>query len=269
MMSLGRDSVSVIVATLNCAATLQRCLDSVAAQTLTTRELIVVDGDSHDGTREMIGRNGEHIAHWRSEPDRGVYHAWNKALALASGEWFCFLGADDWFADSRALSWLLEPARHGVVNFVSGRGLLVNDRQEPLRTIGRPWNRDELRHYHGICHPGSMHHRSLVEGSTGFDERFRICADYDFNVRRASMTRAAFVDRIVVHVGDGGLCRRHRVRRIVETMRIQVRHHEVSLTRAAATAVTSLVIAGAGGFARRMGLGGVVRRVRGDSDWPY
>ena len=88
--------VTVVVAVRNGARSLQRCIVSVAGQTLTAHELIVMDGGSSDGTVEILKANAEKIGYWESSPDRGIFHAWNKAVARARGDWICFLGADDY-----------------------------------------------------------------------------------------------------------------------------------------------------------------------------
>ena len=79
-------TVSIVVAVRNGAATVQRCIDSIASQTFAGREIIVIDGGSTDGTVEVLRLNASRLAYWVSEPDRGIYHAWNKALERASGE---------------------------------------------------------------------------------------------------------------------------------------------------------------------------------------
>ncbi len=93
----GLPRISVIIAVRNGAGTLQRALDSVFEQTYDDIELIVMDGASSDGTQAILERNAARIAYWRSEPDGGIYQAWNKALDHVTGDWICFLGADDRF----------------------------------------------------------------------------------------------------------------------------------------------------------------------------
>ena len=80
-MSDREPSISVIVAVLNGAKTLQRCIDSVAQQTYPNKELIIIDGGSQDGTVDILKANQGKITSWISEPDRGIYSAWNKGLA--------------------------------------------------------------------------------------------------------------------------------------------------------------------------------------------
>ena len=94
--------ISIIVAVFNGKETLQQCIDSVAQQTYQNKELIVIDGGSNDGTLDLLNQNSSRLT-WLSEPDSGVYSAWNKGLARAKGEWVCFLGADDFLWDANVL----------------------------------------------------------------------------------------------------------------------------------------------------------------------
>ncbi len=134
-------AVSIIISVFNGRATLQQCIDSIRQQTLANKELIVIDGGSQDGTVDLLRANAEWISYWESEPDRGIYHAWNKALAHAHGEWICFLGADDFLWDPTVLE------RTGVqlqklpqdIRVAYGRIMLIGEDGEPTRSIGQPW----------------------------------------------------------------------------------------------------------------------------------
>ncbi len=79
--------ISVIMAVYNGADSVRRCIDSVSAQTYQNRELIIIDGGSQDGTTDILKKNNDKITYWESKKDRGIYHAWNKALKHARGEW--------------------------------------------------------------------------------------------------------------------------------------------------------------------------------------
>ena len=77
--------VSVIVGVKNGAGSLQRCVDGIARQTSRARETIIIDSASDEGTVELLQENlrtGK-ITEFVSEPDRGLYHVWNKALQRA------------------------------------------------------------------------------------------------------------------------------------------------------------------------------------------
>ena len=202
---------SIIVAVFNNARDLPRCLASVAAQSFTRRELIVIDGGSTDGTVDIIRSSSERIAHWESGPDRGVYDAWNKALPHAKGEWICFLGSDDRFHDAGVLERMAPivagayPGHrlvYGRLNIVAGDGRL-------LETVVRPWPALRQRLLAGTAmlpHTGAFHHRSLFELHGGFDPGFRIAGDYDFLLRELKAADPLYVDgETVVDMSAGGM----------------------------------------------------------------
>ena len=87
--------ISIIIATYNVANTLQICLDSIYAQIYPGIQILIIDGDSTDGTQAIIKANANRIFYWKSEPDGGIYYAMNKGLKKATGDYFYFLGADD------------------------------------------------------------------------------------------------------------------------------------------------------------------------------
>jgi glycosyltransferase involved in cell wall biosynthesis len=205
---------SVIVAVLNAAATLPRCLDSVVWQTLPDWELIVMDGGSTDGTQTIIERYGPSIAHWESAPDHGISHAWNKALRRARGAWMLFLGADDRLADEHVLERAhAELGREGNPRVVYGSVTMLDRAGRVVATAGRTWEeagRDFLRR-NTIPHQGVFHHRSLFERHGEFDESFRVLGDYELLLRELKTERPRFLsDLTVVEMGAGGVSQQER-----------------------------------------------------------
>ncbi|SFL04217.1 Glycosyltransferase involved in cell wall bisynthesis [Porphyromonadaceae bacterium KH3CP3RA] len=88
--------VSIICVTYNAASCISGCIDSIIEQRCADDvELIIIDGNSTDGTQEILKRYGDRIAFWKSEPDEGIYDAMNKALEYIHGQWVYFIGADD------------------------------------------------------------------------------------------------------------------------------------------------------------------------------
>jgi GT2 family glycosyltransferase len=201
---------SVVISVFNGAKTLQKCLDSVAGQTYAARELIVIDGGSTDGTQQILRRNAGRLAYWVSEPDRGIYHAWNKALAQASGDWICFLGADDYLWKPDTLE-RLAPAltrAYPPVRVVYGQVVFVNERGGEMQTVGEEWRTARKRFAQIMCvpHTGLMHHRSLFEAHGTFDESFSIGGDYEMLLRELRSGDAMFLpDLVVAGMGHGGV----------------------------------------------------------------
>lgn len=195
-------SISVIVAVYNAQTTLQQCLDSVSAQTYPHVELIVIDGGSTDGTTDILQKNAQHITYWVSEPDRGIYNAWNKALAKATGDWVCFLGADDFLWDVQALARmadqlvLLPPD----IRVAYGQVMLLDHDGKELYAVGSAWGvvRKRFKQVMSIPHQAVMHKRSLFELHGRFDESYRIVGDYALLLHELKDGTAVFLPGIVM-----------------------------------------------------------------------
>lgn len=86
---------SIITVTYNAENVLEDTIQSVITQTYKNVEYIIVDGKSTDKTMEIVGRYKEHIHTVVSERDKGLYDAMNKGIALATGDYVCFLNAGD------------------------------------------------------------------------------------------------------------------------------------------------------------------------------
>jgi len=202
--------ISVIVAVHNGVKTLQRCIDSVAGQTYMHKELIIMDGGSTDGTVDILHANNDKINYWKSEPDKGIYHAWNKALEHVRGDWICFLGSDDYFWKMDVLERVAEQLSSVPVTIrvVYGRVAQVNEKGEVLQIVGDSWDKAKPRFLQGmsIPHPGLMHHSSLFAVHGKFDESYRVAGDYELLLRELKFAEAYFMpDIIVAGVQRGGI----------------------------------------------------------------
>ena len=88
---------SVITVTYNAEKVLEDTIQSVISQTYHHVEYIIIDGASKDGTMAIVNRYRDRISRVVSEPDKGLYDAMNKGIALATGDYLCFLNAGDSF----------------------------------------------------------------------------------------------------------------------------------------------------------------------------
>ena len=95
------DKVTVVTVARNACDALRKTMASVMSQTYADLEYIIVDGASSDGTLELL----EHAKgiRWISEPDKGIYDAMNKGVAMSTGQWIIFMNAGDTFASDDAL----------------------------------------------------------------------------------------------------------------------------------------------------------------------
>jgi glycosyltransferase involved in cell wall biosynthesis len=206
--------ITIITSTYNAAQTLERCLASVAQQTFPHIEHIIVDGGSTDDTVEIIkayvqAKNSK-ISWWLSEPDRGVYNAWNKALPHIKGEWVHFLGADDYLYASKTME---QAALHLTevdyqISIVYGKmASFIPETGKIKEWRGEKWEVMQKKFFKGMSlpHPATFHRSVLFTEYGGFDENFRIAGDYDFLIRVLKEHDAHFVDLPIAMMQTGGL----------------------------------------------------------------
>lgn len=265
--------ISILVAVLQASGTLQRCIDSVTGQTYPNRELIIMDGGSTDGTLEILQANTNGISYWKSEPDRGIYHAWNKALKQAQGDWICFLGADDYFFSTDVLARISPELTNAMpsVRLVYGQVALVDVRGQVLEVMGQPWARVRRRFMQesALPHQGVFHHRSLFL-DTGFDESFSIAGDYELLLRTLRHEEPRFAKGVIVagmQLGGLSTAPERRLRVLREVARARRYHHSCafpfhwwwSFVKALVYKFLSLMI----GSSRSRGLSDLYRRATG------
>jgi glycosyltransferase involved in cell wall biosynthesis len=203
MTSSSAPLISIIVAIFNGKATLQQCIDSIAQQTYPNKELIIIDGGSTDGTIELLEENRNKFNYWISEPDYGIYNAWNKGLAQAKGEWICFLGADDYFWDATVLDRMAEQLVMLPANILVAYGqvMMVGGDGQWIRSKGESWEQVKvsfkLMSYMNLPHVGMMHKRGLFEQHGIFDESFHIAGDYELLLRELKTGDAVFIPNLI------------------------------------------------------------------------
>ena len=172
--------VSIIIATYNAVKTLHVALNSVQNQNFLDWECIIVDGASKDGTVEVVKYFSENDSRyrWVSEPDGGVYNAFNKGWRMAKGEWVYYLGADDELLPNTFKSIFEKQIEDCDVIY----GNYLTNSQGKVEIIKSHSNPSFLRK-NNTSHQAVIMRRKVIEDLKGFDERYNLCADYDKLVR--------------------------------------------------------------------------------------
>lgn len=202
--------ISIITSTYHAAEYLPRISESIRAQTFDDFEWIVIDGASADGTVDVLRQNEDVVDCWLSEPDTGIFNAWNKGVHEARGQWIMFLGADDRLWAPNVLA-RVATALKGVgssIRVVYGKMALISPAGEVLYFLGDPWEAIRRRFSSVMClpHPATFHHRDLFRLHGDFDESFRIAGDYEFLCRELPMHDASFLpDLVVTGMAVGGI----------------------------------------------------------------
>jgi glycosyltransferase involved in cell wall biosynthesis len=199
--------VSIVIATFNADNTLEACINSIIAQSYKNYEIIVVDGLSKDRTVDIIKRYDGHISKWLSEPDGGIYDAWNKGVSLSSGIWITFIGSDDTFYPSALEDYVqfINALNNPKLEFVSSVMHLVNKEDTIIKAFGFPWEWRKSRLRNTIAHPGSFHSKNLFKKYGIFDVNFKICGDYELLLRPGNKFITAYLNKITVRMAQGGI----------------------------------------------------------------
>jgi glycosyltransferase involved in cell wall biosynthesis len=196
--------VSVITAVFNGQEFLTNCLSSVSSQDYPNIEHLVLDGGSTDGTLDILRRHSDQIAYWKSEPDKGVYDAWNKGLQKAQGQWICFLGADDELLPGAVSAYMELATENPKAEYLSSRVKWVQV-SGGHRIIGQPWDWKEFARWMCTAHVGSMHSRSLYNRLGNYDTSYRSAADYELLLRARGQLNAAYTPTLTVMMRAGGV----------------------------------------------------------------
>jgi glycosyltransferase involved in cell wall biosynthesis len=196
--------VTVVTAVFNGRPYVAGCLESVLTQNYPNIEHIILDGGSTDGTLDVLRQYDDRVAFWKSEQDKGVYDAWNKALSLARGEWICFLGVDDIYLPGAISAYVALARNNPEAEFLSSKAKLDHPTgYSPV--FGGPWSWPRFATAMSTIHVGTMHHRSLFERLGIFDSTYRIAGDYELMLRAKATLRTAFLPEVTVVMRAGGV----------------------------------------------------------------
>ncbi len=178
---------SVITINYNNREGLNKTIKSVLCQSFTDYEYIIIDGGSTDGSVDIINNNANFITYWVSEKDNGIYHAMNKGVAHAHGEYCIFMNSGDLFYNEYVLS--NDSLTKYKEDIIVGR--IINDKR--IEMSPRP-NRDiSLYHlYSGaIPHQGAFIKTALLK-KLPYDESLKITADWKFFIQAIILDNCSF-----------------------------------------------------------------------------
>lgn len=165
--------ITVVTVCYNSVDMIEKTLKSVIEQSYSNKEYVVIDGASTDGTKKIVERYIDSIDFFMSESDNGIYHAMNKAVGVAKGEWTVFMNAGDVFVDNA----VLEKANYSLSATIDVLyGDILTSRNAELVLKEAP---SEIKSMHRMpfCHQAVFTRTSLLR-SFPFDEKYKMSADF-------------------------------------------------------------------------------------------
>lgn len=201
--------VSIITISFNSAATLEDTIRSVLSQDYPDLEYIIVDGNSTDGTLDIVKRYQSSIAQFISEPDKGIYDGMNKGLKMATGDLIGILNSDDIYEDSKVISdvvHLMESSQ----SMAAYADLVYVDRLDTSK-VTRYWKsgsykKGAFRKGWMPPHPTFFVRKSVYDRYGYFNLHLKSAADYEIMLRfiHKHGIEPAYLPRVITRMRAGG-----------------------------------------------------------------
>jgi glycosyltransferase involved in cell wall biosynthesis len=176
--------ISIITVCYNSASTIEKTILSVASQTYTNIEYIIVDGSSKDNTLSIVKKHEDKVSNWISEPDKGLYDAMNKGIAMASGDLIGILNSDDTFNSNTVIE---EIANFHIQNSIEASVGNIIQHKESGKIVrlysSKYWNPEKLTIGFMPPHPSIFFKKELFDKFGIYDLGFKIGADYELITR--------------------------------------------------------------------------------------
>ncbi|MFE3848021.1 glycosyltransferase family 2 protein [Flavobacterium sp. LB3P45] len=225
--------VSVITVSYNRKVTISKSIESVLGQDYPNIEYIVIDGNSTDGTKEVIQSYSDKITRYISEPDLGMYDAINKGLSMATGDIIGLMHSDDEFYDKTVVSKIVAAFKSAPdTDGLYGNGIYIsNDAEERIvrNRIGGPYDFKKIKSGWLPLHPTVYLKKSLIDKYGSYNLDFKIASDTEFLLRYLFKYKInmVYLDEYVVKMRMGGLSTNYKraFEVLYEDHRIYKYHH--------------------------------------------
>ena len=219
---------SIITVTYNAEKVLEDTIQSVIAQTYHHFEYIIIDGASKDTTPKIIEKYRPYIHTLVSEPDKGIYDAMNKGLALATGDYLCFLNAGDSLREDDILMRMVQSIHSKELpDVLYGETALVDEQRHFLRMrrLSAPETLTWKSFKQGmlVCHQAFFAKRSLAEP---YDLRYRYSSDFDWCIRIMKKSKTLHNTHLtIIDYLEEGITTANRKASLKERFRIMAKYY--------------------------------------------
>lgn len=198
---------SIITVCYNEEKNIIATIESVLKQRWENFQYLIIDGDSDDSTVDIIceyAKRDKRIE-WYSEKDKGIYNAMNKGIYLSDGDLLFFLNAGDVFYKDDILQTVAREATLSSADIIIGD--IVKENEVGLERISYKIGEcleNDLKNGRNVCHQAIFASKESMR--SGFDEQFKICADYDWLCRQINdKVKIIKIDMVFVNFDTSGL----------------------------------------------------------------
>ena len=209
MISVGKwnmeklPKISIITPTLNAEESIEDCILSVKNQTYLNKEHLIIDGQSTDGTLDILKKHAKNYPSlkWITDNDEGIYDAMNRGIDLSSGDWLYFMGSEDVFYSDMVLNDIFNRIEVSKYDVIYGNVLWGNTEQpydgrfSRLKLIQKD-----------ICHQAIFIRKTVFDKIGKYDIKFKVLADWVFNMQwynKEDIRHCYIEDIIAIYNLDG------------------------------------------------------------------
>jgi glycosyltransferase involved in cell wall biosynthesis len=203
--------ITIITVCYNRKATIENAIKSVLEQNYHNIEYIIIDGNSTDGTKEIIESYRDRVSQYISEPDKGMYDAINKGLKLATGDVIGLMHSDDEFYDKNAIRRVAARFNYdSSIDGVYGDGVYVsNDKEERLvrNRIGGIFSLKKVKEGWLPLHPTVYLKKDIIDKYGFYNLDFKIASDTEFLLRYLYKykIKMSYINAYIVKMRMGGM----------------------------------------------------------------
>ena len=170
--------LSIIVVSLNTKNQFLKTVESINRQSYKNYEIIVIDGNSSDGTSKIITKKKKIFSKIIIEKDEGIYHAMNKGAHLAKGEWTMFLNSGDIFNNNHVLTNIFKKS-FGNKDIIYGNTLV---KQKKIKYLVPSSIFSKATNIMPFCHQSAIVKTDIVKRNK-FSLKYKYSSDFDFFLR--------------------------------------------------------------------------------------
>lgn len=197
--------ITVCYNSINC---IEKCIKSILPQLNESIEYLIIDGKSNDGTLDIIEKYSKQNKNiiYISEKDSGIYNAMNKGLNMANGEWIIYINSDDCLVPNvveRVLPYLVDDYdciygdTYNVLSYEENKYLKKVEAYQDLKKLDRQMI---------ACHQSIFIKKSVMQQVGGFNEKYKIAADWDLLLKiRNNNFKFKYVPIVISEFSMGGI----------------------------------------------------------------
>lgn len=195
--------VSIITVSYNAVNTIEQTICSVLKQSYKNIEYIIIDGQSTDGTFDIVNKYAERIDYFVSEPDTGIYDAMNKGIQQATGDIIGIINSDDWY-EPDTVEKIVSSFESTNAELIYGNVCYISEDGE--KSLKGEELSDKIWYSMVTPHPSVFVLSKVYERYGYFNTKYKIAADYELILRfYTEGVRFLYLDQVLANFRSGGI----------------------------------------------------------------